>query len=440
MLESNSELSEREKEILRLVATGASNKEIAQQLVISPNTVKVHLRNIFAKIGVASRTEATLFALQNGYAQVPARAGEPAPSGPEALVEAPAGAPARRSGLTRRSLVIGSGALMLIAVLALSGLLWRPAPFLAGGAAVSSPTPVVWEAKAPMPTARHGMAAVVYENQIYAIAGETASGVTGTVERYDPATDRWEALSPKPLPVADVQAAVLGGRLYVPGGRLAGGQVTDRLDVYNPREDAWEQQAPLPFGLSAYALAAFEGKLYVFGGWDGHASVASVFVYDPDEDRWSQQSALPTARSAAAATVNNDRIYIVGGQVGDRPVAIAEEYAPALDQAGGAPWRRLAGLPQDTDLIEAVNVADTLYAVGTGRQAGQLTLFKYLAAPDEWQAVGVTALPARPARVAVIGTRLHLLGGESAQGPVSQNLTYQAAYLFFLPIVSPGTQ
>src|SRR5512132_4035019 len=59
-------LSEREQEILRLVATGASNKEIAQQLYISANTVKVHLRNIFAKINVVSRTEATLFAIREG--------------------------------------------------------------------------------------------------------------------------------------------------------------------------------------------------------------------------------------------------------------------------------------------------------------------------------------------------------------------------------------
>src|SRR5881392_2991306 len=64
------ELSEREHEILKLVATGASNKQIAQLLVISPNTVKVHLRNIFSKIGAASRTEAALYAMREGLVQI----------------------------------------------------------------------------------------------------------------------------------------------------------------------------------------------------------------------------------------------------------------------------------------------------------------------------------------------------------------------------------
>ena len=69
----SSDLSGRELEILRLIATGVSNKEIAQKLNISTNTVKVHLRNIFGKIGVASRTEAAMQAVRWGL--VPAVSG-----------------------------------------------------------------------------------------------------------------------------------------------------------------------------------------------------------------------------------------------------------------------------------------------------------------------------------------------------------------------------
>ncbi|MFN2282056.1 MAG: response regulator transcription factor, partial [Anaerolineales bacterium] len=51
-------LSEREREILGLIAGGAADKEIAHQLHLSLNTVKWHNRQIYAKLGVSSRTQA----------------------------------------------------------------------------------------------------------------------------------------------------------------------------------------------------------------------------------------------------------------------------------------------------------------------------------------------------------------------------------------------
>ncbi|MEP7356022.1 MAG: response regulator transcription factor, partial [Anaerolineales bacterium] len=59
-------LSEREIEVLRMVARGASNPEIATGLCITVNTVKVHLRNILDKLQLHNRTQAATFALQSG--------------------------------------------------------------------------------------------------------------------------------------------------------------------------------------------------------------------------------------------------------------------------------------------------------------------------------------------------------------------------------------
>jgi len=60
-------LSEREVEVLQLLAQGMTNKDIAQTLILSVRTVEAHLRNIFGKLGVRSRTEAALWATKHGY-------------------------------------------------------------------------------------------------------------------------------------------------------------------------------------------------------------------------------------------------------------------------------------------------------------------------------------------------------------------------------------
>jgi NarL family two-component system response regulator LiaR len=59
-------LTERELDVLRLVAQGKSNKEIAEQLVIAEMTVRAHVSNILGKLHLASRTQAALYALRKG--------------------------------------------------------------------------------------------------------------------------------------------------------------------------------------------------------------------------------------------------------------------------------------------------------------------------------------------------------------------------------------
>ena len=63
-------LTERELEVLKLVARGQSNAEISEQLVISEGTVRTHVSNILGKLHLASRTQATLYALRKGIASL----------------------------------------------------------------------------------------------------------------------------------------------------------------------------------------------------------------------------------------------------------------------------------------------------------------------------------------------------------------------------------
>jgi DNA-binding NarL/FixJ family response regulator len=64
-------LTDREREVLVLVAQGLSNQQIADSLVISERTARTHVSNILGKLGVASRTQAALLAIREGIAPAP---------------------------------------------------------------------------------------------------------------------------------------------------------------------------------------------------------------------------------------------------------------------------------------------------------------------------------------------------------------------------------
>lgn len=69
--ESPEKLTERETEVLKLVALGKANKEIAHELGIGDKTVKTHVSSVLSKLGVASRTQAALYAASIGLVDLP---------------------------------------------------------------------------------------------------------------------------------------------------------------------------------------------------------------------------------------------------------------------------------------------------------------------------------------------------------------------------------
>jgi DNA-binding CsgD family transcriptional regulator len=434
MAEETGPLSDRELELLRLLATGATNREIARELVISVNTVKVHLRNIYGKLGVASRTEATMVAVREGWIAVPG-AGDEAEG---AADEAPAGLPlperwprvsiGKRLGLVFATL-LAVAALVLPEVLQSAsnggqadpiGIVFPTAPSGSQGSR--------WRTRAQMPTPRTDLAVVEYDGLIYAIGGVSSAGVTGKVEVYDPQADAWSSRNAKPTPVGFVSAVVLSDKIYVPGGFDAGPRARDILEIYDPTGDAWETGAPMPEALGGYGLAALDGQLYLFGGRDGGGYVDAVYRYDPQADAWQAMQPMAQARGYLGAAALSSEIYVVGGYDG----VTEQNSCAAYDPAGDA-WRACAAMDLPRGGLTVVAVREQLYAIGGGMDGYLAFNERYDPRVDRWIRLE-TPVQGQwlGAGGAFLYPFLYTIGGWNGDY-LSVNESYQALYQLILP-------
>jgi N-acetylneuraminic acid mutarotase len=92
-----------------------------------------------------------------------------------------------------------------------------------------------WQTRAPMPTARSGIAAAVLEGKIFVVGGEAPSGTFNQVEAYDPKANSWSTFAPLPTPRHGLGAVAVGGRLYViAGGPTPGGSASAANEIFVP--------------------------------------------------------------------------------------------------------------------------------------------------------------------------------------------------------------
>lgn len=447
-------LSDRELQVLQLVATGASNQEVARDLVISVNTVKVHMRKIFDKLEVQSRTEATLRAIQEGWVVVSddSTENEEAPLSQKTFLLAN-NKPLILENWKHLYLVMAlilaivtiivplrfnnSPSTPINNILLPAPIIKTDAPPLYGGETQVIPASddvSLWTAQSGMPTGRAGLGLVALDRQIFAIGGVRGNHqATRAVEIYDTTTDRWQEGAAKPTATTDVQAAILGDKIYVPGGCTNDRQAVETVEIYDPSQDIWTQGEPLPAARCGYGLTVFEDKLYLFGGWNGDAFEDTVFVYSAEEEGWETlETTLPEAIGYLGVATLDNSIYLAGGYNGSSEFNQIYQFSPETET-----WTEKQPMTEKRGGLGLIMADNRLYAVGGGWTQAIETSEVYNPTTDSWTTFEPPITNRwRNLGLAAVEGKMYAVGGWDATESqyLDSVISYQILFQVFIPI------
>lgn len=457
-IEEENPLSEREMDVARLLTTGATNAEIARELVISPHTVKVHLRNIFEKLQVNSRTEASMVLVQRNWLTIPGITVAPQVEPDATPVHLPPD-PLPLAHLAMRPVPWQIYYLIAVLVLCLLALVVpnlriesAAMPQLlsdAQGTILGQPFPNSeprWEPRTPLPLARSRLAVVRAGDQLYAIGGEVADGhAVSRVDAYDLAINEWRSRASLPLPLANVAAAALGERIYVAGGsnealEAATGTISNQFWMYDVVEDHWSQIGDLPYPLAGAELLTIDDALYLIGGWNGQATQNEIWRYVPPANgakespsglvEWALITRMPIGRAFFGAAYAKEEIYVVGGYDGQQEERRADAYMLSTNS-----WRELPPLPTPRGGLRLIYDGLDIVALGGGwtqslntheRLDLNTNVWSNFASPlaGEWRNFGA----------ADYHGRIYVVGGWSGDY-LDLHLQYQSTFSFLLPVI-----
>ncbi len=297
-----------------------------------------------------------------------------------------------------------------------------------GGAPTIPPVDVdltaqgTWRTCAPLPAPRQEMPAALLGGRVYTPGGlDAQNNASAAVDVYDPATDTWAAAPPLPEGRHHAGIAAANGRLYVLGGYRPGGpapgSASDTVFEFDPARGSWSQKAPMPAPRAAHVAVTFGGKIFCIGGvQSGDAALGVNAVYDPTADRWAALAPMPTPREHLAAAVVGSQILVVGGRTGAGNNRELEAYNPAANT-----WESLPPLPTARSGLAAAELRGRLY-VFDGEIPGVFAQNEqYDPASRSWRTLAPMPTPRHGMGAVTVGGTIFVIGGGTVAGLAPAN-------------------